>query len=195
MSKESTKDALLEAGRKVFLEKGYNNAGLETILQEAGVPKGSFYYYFNSKEDFGLQVLNRFAECHDVFAEKYFNDDALSPLERLRNYFESICERLESQQCRNGCLVGNLSSEMADQSEVFRARLEEIFESWVERYAECLHQAQEAGEIPRHRDPRVLAEFWLNSWQGALVRAKTARNLGPLRMFLSIMLDDVLQAS
>ena len=61
MSKETTKTILLEAGRRIFLEKGYTNSGIETILQAAGVPKGSFYYYFASKEDFGLQVLDRFA--------------------------------------------------------------------------------------------------------------------------------------
>ena len=63
MSKEKTKDLLLEAGKKAFLQRGYNNSGIESIVQEAGVPKGSFYYYFASKEDFGMRVLDRFAEC------------------------------------------------------------------------------------------------------------------------------------
>jgi TetR/AcrR family transcriptional repressor of nem operon len=193
MSKESTKTILLDAGRRVFLEKGYNNAGIEAILQTAGVPKGSFYYYFESKEDFGLQVLDRFSECLDTLSERFLGDQSLSPLERLRRYFESICEKLESQQCRNGCLVGNLSQEMADQSEAFRARLEQIFESWVGRYADCLREAQEAGEIPAHLDVRELAEFWLNSWQGAVLRAKTLRSTQPLRTFLNVMFGSVLQ--
>src|SRR3954462_12000401 len=117
MSKETTKLSLLEAGRKVFSEKGYNHAGIEAILQAADVPKGSFYYYFDSKEDFGLQVLNCFAERYKVHLDHHLNDASLSPLERLRSYFEAVCQRLESQQCRNGCLVGNLSQEMAAQSE------------------------------------------------------------------------------
>src|SRR5258707_6768353 len=113
MSKESTKTVLLETGKSVFLAKGYNNSGIEAILHAAGVHKGSFYYYFESKEDFGLQVLDRFADCYRDDIDRYLGDTTLSPLERLRRYFESVCERAETQQCRNGCLVGNLSQEMA----------------------------------------------------------------------------------
>jgi TetR/AcrR family transcriptional regulator, transcriptional repressor for nem operon len=193
VSKETTKAALLEAGKKVFLEKGYNHAGIEAILHAARVPKGSFYYYFNSKEDFGLQVLDRFAEAYNSTLDLYLGDEAYSPLERLRRYVEALIGRLESQQCRNGCLVGNLSQEMADQSEAFRARLEEIFEGWVDRYADCLREAQQAGEIPAHLDARELAEFWLNSLQGAVLRAKAARSTAPLRTFLNILLGYVLQ--
>ena len=194
MSKEKTKDILLEAGRKTFLEKGYNNSGIEAILQAAGVPKGSFYYYFQSKEDFGLKVLDQFAVCYDQHLDRILGDTSVPPLNRLRNYFESVFGKLESDQCRKGCLVGNLSQEMADQSEAFRARLEEIFESWVDRYAECLKEAQDAGEVSPDLDVRELAEFWLNSWQGAILRAKTMRSTAPLRTFLGVMFGNILQA-
>jgi len=194
MSRENTRDLLLEAGKKTFLEKGYNSSGIEAILHAAGVPKGSFYYYFPSKEDFGLKVLDRFADCYDQHLDRTLGDTSVPPLNRLRNYFDSVFGRLESDQCRKGCLVGNLSQEMADQSEAFRARLEEIFESWVDRYARCLQQAQQAGEIDPDLDIRELAEFWLNSWQGALLRAKTMRSTAPLRTFLGVMFGNVLQA-
>jgi TetR/AcrR family transcriptional repressor of nem operon len=193
MSREKTKDLLLEAGRKTFLEKGYNNSGIEAILQAANVPKGSFYYYFGSKEDFGLEVLARFASCVDDGLDRTLGDTSVPPLDRLRNYCELIFEKLESDQCRKGCLVGNLSQEMADQNEVFRAKLEEIFESWVQRYAECLKLAQEDGEIAAEIDVHELAEFWLNSWQGAVLRAKTMRSTAPLRTFLSVMFGKILQ--
>jgi TetR/AcrR family transcriptional repressor of nem operon len=195
MSKESTKDTLLDAGRQVFLERGYNHSGIEAILQAAGVPKGSFYYYFNSKEDFGLQVLERFAARIDTEIERHLSDQEYRPLERLRRLGESVCERLESGHCRNGCLVGNLSQEMADQSEAFRARLAEIFQGWVRRYAACLKEAQDAGEIPSELDVLELAEFWQCGWQGALMRAKTARTTAPLRTFLNLMFGYVLRMS
>lgn len=193
MSKEKTKTTLLEAGKRIFLEKGYNNAGIESILQAAGVPKGSFYYYFESKEDFGLQVINQFGEYIHADLDRSLGDLALSPLERLRRHFQSVCERLESQQCRNGCLAGNLSQEMAAQSEVFRARLEEIFEGCVDRYAECLEQARLAGEIAPDLNIRELAEFWHNSWQGAVLRAKASRSTRPLKTFLNVMFGSILQ--
>lgn len=194
MSKEKTRDLLLEAGRTTFLERGYNNSGIEAVIQAAGVPKGSFYYYFESKEDFGLKVLDRFADCYDGHLDRILGDASVPPLDRLRNYFEEIQQRLGSDQCRKGCLVGNLSQEMADQSEAFRARLEEIFESWVDRYAECLRLAQVSGELGPDLDVRELAEFWLNSWQGAVLRAKTMRSTAPLRTFLNVMFGNILQA-
>jgi TetR/AcrR family transcriptional repressor of nem operon len=193
MSREKTKDLLLEAGKKCFLAKGYNNSGIESILQEVGVPKGSFYHYFENKEDFGLQVLGRFAECIGERQDRILREEGVAPLDRLRNYCEAGSELLASDQCRKGCLVGNLSQEMADLSEAFRARLEEIFESWVDRYAGCLQEAQHAGEISPDLDVRELAEFWLNSWQGATLRAKTMRSPAPLRTFLAVMFGNILQ--
>jgi len=194
MGKEKTKELLLEAGKKTFLGKGYNNSGIESIVQEAGVPKGSFYYYFASKEDFGLKVLDRFAECIGERQERILADQSVPPLDRLRNYCEEVSEILGSDECRKGCLVGNLSQEMADQSELFRARLEEIFESWVDRYAACLKEAQDDGEVSTDLDVRELAEFWLNSWQGAILRAKTMRSITPLQTFLAVMFGNILQA-
>jgi TetR/AcrR family transcriptional repressor of nem operon len=194
MSKETTKGLLLETGKRFFLERGYNNSGIDPILQAAGVPKGSFYHYFRNKEDFGLQVLDRFAEDSRVNFERCLRDKGLRPLEQLRRYFEEVCNRLEARQCRNGCMVGNLSQELADQSEAFRARLEEIFESWRDRYAECLKIAQEAGEIPADLDVDELAEFCLSGWQGAILRAKAARSVDPIRNFIHILFGSVLRA-
>ncbi len=194
MSKETTRDALLEAGRRIFLERGYNHSGIEAILQGAGVPKGSFYYYFENKEDFGLQVLDRFVDHFTLEIDRHLTDTSLTPLERLRRLTESACERLETQQCRHGCLVGNLSQEMADQNEAFRARLEEIFLGWGERFAICIGQAQLAGEIPHEIDAREFADFWLNSWQGSVLRAKTLRSTAPLKTFLNVMFGFVLRS-
>ena len=193
MSKETTKAILLETGRRVFLEKGYNHSGIEAILQASGVPKGSFYYYFSSKEDFGLQVLDRFADDIRANFERCLGDASLSPLDRLRRYFEEVCVRLESKQCRNGCLIGNLSQEMADQSEAFRDRLVKIFDEMRDRYAECLLIAQEAGEIAPDLDTRHLAEFCLSSWQGAVLRAKASRSVAPIRIFIDILFGHVLR--
>lgn len=193
MSREKTKETLLDSGCRVILECGYSNAGIERILGEAQVPKGSFYYYFPSKEDFGIQVLNRFAARHAEDLDRILADTSIPPLERLRKLVEVTCDRLETNQCRNGCLVGNLSQEMADQSEAFRKRLDEIFRGWSARYAECLKQAQDAGQLAEGLDVHELAEFLLNSWQGAVLRAKTTRSTAPLRTFLNLIFGFVLK--
>ena len=193
MAGESTKQRLLEVGKLTFLERGYGNSGIETILHAAGVPKGSFYHYFKSKEDFGLQVLDHFANCYDELMNQSLGNVTLSPISRFRCYFEGAADRFDQDHCRKGCLVGNLSQELADQSESFRMKLEEIFHRWEGRYAECLSEAVDMGDISPVLPVSELAVLWLNGWQGAMLRAKSARSSAPLRNFLAVMFLHVLR--
>src|SRR5579885_2187760 len=110
-TKVSTKTQLLEAGIDIMLEKGYNNTGIQEVLQKVGVPKGSFYYYFDSKEDFGLQIIDLFDQMYSEKARTSLDDKTKSPVERLRTYCEEGRKNLEAQKCRRGCLIGNLSQE------------------------------------------------------------------------------------
>lgn len=195
MARETTRNLLLDIGKRTFLERGYASSGIETILQAACVPKGSFYYYFHSKEDFGLQVLDRFARSYDEMLEQAFGDVSLHPIDRFRRYFEVIADRFDEDPCRKGCLVGNLSQELANHSEAFRIKLEEIFQGWGRRYEECLKLAHEAGEIDPVLSLSDCVELWLSGWQGALLRAKTTRSSAPLRKFLAIMFAHVFRAA
>ncbi len=88
-------------------------------MQATGVPKGSFYYYFKSKEDFGVEIIENDAREHSQFLDKYLKDETLSPLTHLRRYFEAKYEEFALLQYRDGCLLGNFSQELADQNERF----------------------------------------------------------------------------
>ncbi|MUL36326.1 TetR/AcrR family transcriptional regulator [Gloeocapsopsis dulcis] len=193
MGKDTTKIALLKTGARFLKEKGYNNTGIQEVLQATGVPKGSFYYYFKSKEDFGLEIIENDACEHNRVLNKYLKDETLSPLTRLRRYFEVKYEEFASLQCREGCLLGNLGQELADQNERFRLRLEEIFAAWRNCYIDCLQQAQAVGEISSYLDVPVLADFCLNSWEGALQQMKVTKSPVPLQTFMTVMFDVVLQ--
>ncbi|MBE9192968.1 TetR family transcriptional regulator C-terminal domain-containing protein [Gloeocapsopsis crepidinum LEGE 06123] len=193
MGKDTTKLALLKTGARFLKEKGYNHTGIQEVLQATGVPKGSFYYYFKSKEDFGLEIVKHDACEHNQVLDKYLKDETLSPLTRLRQYFAAKCEEFASLQCREGCLLGNLGQELADQNERFRLRLEEIFAAWRDRYIDCLQQAQAVGEISPDLDVRILADFCLNSWEGALQQMKVTKSPVPLQTFMSVMFDVVLK--
>lgn len=193
MGKDTTKIALLKTGARFLKEKGYNHTGIQEVLQATGVPKGSFYYYFKSKEDFGLEIIENDACEHNRVLDKYLKDETLSPLTRLRRYFEAKYEEFGSLQCREGCLLGNLGQELADQNERFRLRLEEMFAQWRDRYVDCLQQAQAVGEIAPDLDVRVLADFCLNSWEGALQQMKVTKSPAPLQTFMIVMFDVVLK--
>ena len=188
-TKENTKLQLLEAGIDIMIEKGYNNTGIMEVLQRTGVPKGSFYYYFDSKEEFGLQIINYFNDNYVIKKRVPLEDKTVSPIQRLRTYCDEARRQLEQNECRKGCLIDNLSQEMADQSEVFRSRLKEIGDESQSVLAACLKEGQEAGEIPSCYDSNELAEFISCSMKGAMGRAKILKNSEPLKIFAHLMFD------
>jgi TetR/AcrR family transcriptional regulator, transcriptional repressor for nem operon len=192
-SKANTRAALLKSGRRIIVEKGYNHTGIQEVLQEVGVPKGSFYHFFSSKEDFGLEIINYDARLHEQVVEQYLGDTTLSPLNRIRQYFEDKLKEFQSLKYREGCLFGNLSQEMADQNERFRNRLQEVLSQWRDRFAQCLEEAQAAGEISAHWDAHELAEYCLNSWEGALLQMKVTKSEKPLQAFIKVTFETVLK--
>lgn len=193
MSKDETRTALIQAGRRIILESGYNSAGVQAILAAAGVPKGSFYYYFPSKEAFGLAVLDDFAAENRASRLSFLQDVSKKPLTRLRDYFEARVRRYEESGFSDGgCLLGNLGEEMAAQNEAFREPLEAYFAAWRADIAACLREAQAAGEVPESLDPTTTADFALSGWQGAILRSKVVRGRAPFDAFLAILFGSVL---
>lgn len=188
-----TKDALLEAGARFMLEKGYNHTGIQEVLESTGVPKGSFYHYFESKEDFGLQVIDYFDQNYGEKLQHYLEDKQFNAVERLKNYCSESMGKFEQNKCRNGCLIGNLSQEMSDQSELLRAKLEEVLTKWRNRFADCIKEGQDNGLIRRDLDAIELAEFFQSGWHGALLRAKTTKTTAPQQAFMKMMFEHMLK--
>ena len=192
-TKATTKAVLVDAGTRLILEQGYHQTGIQDVLQAAGVPKGAFYYYFPSKEAFALEVIAQFAAAYLARLEQHLGDTTASPLTRLRRHQEDLRARFERRGCRGGCLIGNLSQELADQHPRLRAQLDAVLTSWRARYAQLFREAQAVGDLRADRDPEALADFYLDSFEGALLRAKVSKSPAPLRVFLTCMFDSVLQ--
>jgi TetR/AcrR family transcriptional regulator, transcriptional repressor for nem operon len=191
--KEDTKLALIKAGRRIIVEKGYNHTGIQEILAEVGVPKGSFYHFFSSKEEFGLAIIDYDSQMHDRIVEQYLDDKTLSPLNRLKRYFTFKLEEFETLQYREGCLFGNLSQEMSDQNEAFRLRLQAATDRWRDQFADCIQAAQTAGELSTQHKAQDLAEFCLNSWEGALLQMKVSKSDAPLKNYIQFMFGVILK--
>lgn len=194
MTTRDTKSEILKAGMSIISRQGFNATGIEAILKKANVPKGSFYHYFSSKKEFGLNVLDRFATKIDRIFSSYLNDEAISsPIARLRNCIENLIIHFEDNNCSIGCLVANLGQELADQDEDFRTKLAEIFGSWIEHFEKCLHEARKLGEIPYDLPPKPTAEFFLSGFEGALLVSKVQKSSAPLRNFVDIFFEGVLR--
>ncbi len=193
MSKQDTKQALLDNGLKLIFRQGYNHTGLNEILAAADVPKGSFYYYFESKEDFGLQALDQFIRRNAQRLTEFLNDDATDPLTKLHRYFDWYASYQEAQGCVQGCLLGNLGQELAAQNETFRLKIDEAMQMLRAGLARCLRAAQEQGQISTALDADELADFIYTSWQGALLRMKVTKSITPIRTFEKMLFDIILK--
>lgn len=193
MNKQTKKADIIDIGTELFAVKGYNATGIDAVLKQAGIPKGSFYNYFSSKEDFGLAIIDQFADQYETKLASFFDDARVEPLQRLRNYFEHSLEHLTENEFTKGCLIGNLGQELADQNERFRARLAEIFHTWKQRFAACLAEAQEQGRLAADLDADILAEFTLAAWEGAILRAKVMKSPQPIQHFIDTLFATVLR--
>lgn len=187
-----TRAELIRVGSDIIAHRGFNSTGINVVLKEAGVPKGSFYYYFSSKEDFGLAVIDDFAAEYNDQLDRTLGNPAIPPLERIRQYLEmSIADMTTCDFCR-GCLIGNLGQELAGQNESFRLRLDAIFTGWQDRFSQCLTEARERGDIPASADPGSLAQLLLMGWQGATLRAKVSKSVAPMEQFTSMYFEQIL---
>ena len=178
-----TREALVRAGLVALTQKGFSATGIDEVLVGVGVPKGSFYHYFKSKEAFGAELIERYAGYFADRLDRFFADTGLSPLMRLEAFTRAAEEAMARHDFQRGCLVGNLGQEMGALPESFRRRLCDVFADWQARTAACLAQAQAQGEIGRSHDPHQLAAFFWIGWEGAVLRAKLERSNVPLRTF------------
>ncbi|GAB4530485.1 MAG: TetR/AcrR family transcriptional regulator [Pleurocapsa sp.] len=195
MKRTNKRDKLIQVGREIVVRQGFNAASLNDILSAASIPKGSFYYYFSSKEDFGLAIIDDFANQYRDKLKNSLEDAKFSPLQRLRNYFELGIADMENCQCISGCLIGNLAQELSAQNEVFRDRLNQVFIDWEKCLAQCLEAAYEAGEIDDNSNIKDLAKFILSSWEGAILQAKVTKSVLPMQTFVKILFQQILYQS
>jgi TetR/AcrR family transcriptional repressor of nem operon len=167
-----TRELLLRAGVAVLTEKGFSSAGIEEILRLAEVPKGSFYHFFDSKEAFGLELIDRYAAYFARKLDRILTNERRTPLERLHDFVADAEGGMRRYHFKRGCLVGNLGQEMSVLPENFRERLQQVFVDWEGRTARCLREAQTAKEISNKVDCASLAKFFWIGWEGAVLRAK-----------------------
>lgn len=189
MKRIHNKEDIVQAGLDIVLSRGFNATGVEAILKQANIPKGSFYNFFSSKEEFGLAIIDKYvADRSELFAP-IISDESVPPLERIKKSFETLIAAFEDYDCSKGCLLGNLGQEMSDQFENIRQRLEQALQGWIMGLSGLLQQAQQEHTIPADIDAEMLAENLIASFQGALLRSKVKKSSEPLRNFIHLYFD------
>lgn len=182
MKGDVTKERILFEGAKIVHLKGYHATGLQEILKAAGVPKGSFYFYFDSKKDFGLQLIDYYTVNIVHRGMKILEQRELSPLQGMREHIRWITYQSTKLGFRGGCPIGNLAQELGDTDEAFREKLNDAYNRLIQLHALFLGEAQKVGEISADQDVNELAEMIYNCFQGALIQMKLAQNTDSVEM-------------
>lgn len=178
-----TRSALIRSGLVLMTEKGFLATGLDEILGSVNVPKGSFYHYFASKEEFGLVLMENYGSYFNRMIDRFLLDEIVSPITRFKALILHLRENMVKYDFKRGCLIGNLGQEMGALPASYRPMLIDIFNDWEYRVATCLKEGQKAGEISADLDCDRLAEIFWIGWEGAVLRAKLERGVVPLDRF------------
>jgi TetR/AcrR family transcriptional repressor of nem operon len=192
--KEINRENLLNQGVAVLMQQGYHGTGLQEILDAVQIPKGSFYNYFGSKENFGAQVIEHYITPYIQQITGYLEQPDTDALSALQRYFNESIVELERTQFKGGCLLGNLIGEIGDSSVICRIALQETLNRYRDVLQSGLSKAQQQGTIRTDKSARNMADLWVNAWQGALLRMKVEQSTAPLQQCCQELLWDFFKA-
>ena len=183
---------LLESGLTLIGKQGFAGSGVADITTAAGVPKGSFYQYFDSKQSYAIELLDDYWSAVEEKHTKVLLDDRYAPLDRIARHFHSIGQDHKQQKYVLGCLIGNLGVELAGAGEDAQTKLRQIVKRWATLLSDCLKQAQAAGDLDRKADVEELAAALIESWEGAVMRSKIERSGAAFKRFETVVLPRLL---
>ena len=192
--KDINRENLLNHGVVLLMQQGYHGTGLQEILDAVQIPKGSFYNYFGSKENFAAEIIGHYIEPYLVQLQTYLNQDDGNAFVALERYLNESIVELEKTKFKGGCLLGNLTGEIGDTSDICRDALQIALGRYREVWEIGFSLAQKEGEIRIDKTAREMADLWVNSWQGALLRMKIEQSTAPLIHCKEALLDDCFKA-
>lgn len=192
--KQIKKDKLLDQGVSLLLEKGYHATGLKEILDTVQIPKGSFYAYFKSKEQFAAEAISHYIEPFIQRLSSHLNNPELDGLAALKAYYLELIAEVAQTGFKGGCLLGNLMGEIGDTSPLCRSALLDAVGRYSELQKSALERGQREGKVRMDRSAKAMADLMLNGWQGALLRMKVEQSVEPLQAVCQDLLDDYFKA-
>lgn len=188
--KELNRDSLLNQGIVFFMNQGYHGTGLQEILDAVNVPKGSFYNYFSSKEEFGAAVIQHYIEPFISRLSTHLQQSGSDALGAIRRYFDELIVELEENQFKGGCLLGSLMGEIGSTSDICQQSLQSAIARYRDLLQSGLAQAQQQGSVRSDKSAEEMADLLINTWQGALLRMQIEKSSAPIKQCCHDLLND-----
>lgn len=163
---------VLQQGMELIRKEGYHHVGINQILKASGIPKGSFYNFFPSKEAFTKAALEAYGEQSVKMIHRHLRDSELPPLERLKSFYSMLIDANEKDNYKGGCFVNAVSNEIGKNIGTIGAAANDSFQGMIKAVAECVTEGQEAGEITSDYPAIDLAEYLHAGMYGGFSRMK-----------------------
>jgi TetR/AcrR family transcriptional repressor of nem operon len=192
--KQINRENLLNQGMSLLMQQGYHGTGIKEILDAVQIPKGSFYNYFGSKENFAAETIEHYIVPYIAQLQSYLAQSEGNALGGLERYLQESIIDLERTEFKGGCLLGNLIGELGETSEVCRVALQSSLNRYRDVWELGLSRAQNEGTIRADKSARELANLWVNAWQGALLRMKIEQSVDPLKQCYHELLGSFFKA-
>ncbi|TAL45607.1 MAG: TetR family transcriptional regulator, partial [Methylovulum sp.] len=160
--KQTNRESLLAQGVILLTQQGYHGTGLKEILDAVQIPKGSFYNYFGSKENFGAEVIQHYIAPFIQQLDTHLQNPELDALTAIKRYFAELVTELEKADFKGGCLLGNLMGELGDTSEVVRVSLQRAVRDYRDLLRYGLEKAQQEGSVRADKSAEELADLLVN---------------------------------
>lgn len=190
---QAKKDEILNAGLELIWRNGYNGTSVKDIVVAAGIPKGSFYQYFESKEDFAKEAMNSACEFAKNATEPILCNLDLSPVAKIRKLYElRIHMATDEFHYEKGCMLTNLTGEVANSNEHLRKLVGETWIKMIRPLVETIQDAIDQGEISASHNANELAEYLENAFRGAITSALATRSSSSYEAFMKYSFDNVL---
>ena len=193
MPRASVRDQLIKSAVDVFHARGFNGCSVQDIVDAAGVPKGSFYNHFDSKEALGVEVVRAYTALVGAYVMEAGAAEILSgrghPLQRIRAYFEAVIEQNVSCGVRKGCLLGNFATELAPHSVEIANAVTEALQTGAPRWPRHSSRRRRRGSYPGTPMSGALGRYLVDGYEGAAARAKLIGDRAPMDEFIRTTFD------
>ncbi|MEY3289645.1 MAG: hypothetical protein RLZZ419_1887 [Pseudomonadota bacterium] len=192
--KLTNRENLLNQGVILLTQQGYHGTGLKEILDAVQIPKGSFYNYFGSKENFAAETIQHYINPFIEELNGHLQNPDNDAFSALQLYFNKLITELEKIDYKGGCLLGNLMGEISDTSELCKKSLQLAVHRYRNILQEALLKAQQEGTVRTDKSAEEMADLLVNTWQGALLRMKIEQSSIPLKQCCDNLLGDLFKA-
>ena len=189
MGYKHNQEDILEMGYQVIRKRGYHNTGINHILQESGIPKGSFYNFFKSKQDFAIKMIERYGENNKNWIENFFTTSSESPLNALRSFYRLLIDLNEQDEYSSGCIVNSLSNEVGRNDDGLAHKMNAQFLGWIDVISEVVKKGQETEEITNAYSAEDIAEYLHAGMYGGFPRMKVTRSRAYLDQWYDMTFD------